>query len=57
MTKTIRRYSFDVEKGSLSDETDWVVVPEGEGQGVPDGLCMDEEDCVWSAKWVRSRSG
>ncbi|MFD1511925.1 SMP-30/gluconolactonase/LRE family protein [Halomarina rubra] len=47
--RTIYRYAYDISTGELSDCETFVEVPEGEG--VPDGLAVDVEGGVWSARW------
>jgi sugar lactone lactonase YvrE len=48
-------YAYDVhpETGALSNRRVWVRVPEEEG--IPDGLTVDSEGCVWSAQWYGSQ--
>jgi sugar lactone lactonase YvrE len=52
-TDTYRRviwaYDYDPVTGSISHQRPFVEVPEGEG--VPDGLAIDSEGCIWSAHW------
>ena len=47
--RTISRFSYDVNTGALSSER--VVVRVAEGDGVPDGMCVDVEGYIWSAHW------
>ena len=47
--RSIYRFTYDVETGNLSDRQIFVVTPIGEG--VPDGLTVDAEGYVWSARW------
>lgn len=47
--KTIYRYSYDLESGAITDRQVWVHSPDE--AGVPDGLAVDAEGCVWSARW------
>ncbi len=42
-------FRYDEETGSLSDQRVFVKIPEGEG--VPDGMTVDVEGYVWSARW------
>ena len=53
LTDTLRRviwaYDFDVETGTISNEKIFARVDEN--VGYPDGLCVDEEGGVWSARW------
>ncbi|HET6569055.1 MAG TPA: SMP-30/gluconolactonase/LRE family protein [Rhodothermales bacterium] len=46
---TIYRYDFDPVTGDVSDRRVFDQVAEGEGS--PDGLTVDAEGCVWSARW------
>ena len=48
-SRTIYRFAYDVETGNLSDRQIFLVTPEGEG--VPDGLTVDAEGYIWSARW------
>jgi D-xylonolactonase len=47
--RTIFRFVYHEETGEIDDRRALVVVPEGEG--VPDGLAVDAEGCLWSARW------
>ncbi len=47
--RTIYKFKYDVETGNLSDRSIHIVTPPGEG--VPDGLTVDAEDYIWSARW------
>ena len=47
--RTIWRYSYDQSSGGLYDREVFVEV--GEGEGKPDGLAVDREGHVWSARW------
>jgi sugar lactone lactonase YvrE len=42
-------YDFDLETGEIGNRRAFAEVPED--AGVPDGLCVDAEGCVWSAHW------
>ncbi len=46
---TIYAYDFDLQKGTISNRRVFVKCPEGEG--FPDGLAVDSEGFVWSARW------
>jgi D-xylono/L-arabinono-1,4-lactonase len=48
----IWRYGFDGESGSLRDGKIFAKVPSESGR--PDGLCMDTEGCIWSARYEGS---
>jgi sugar lactone lactonase YvrE len=47
--RTIYLYEYDRVSGALGKRSVFVRTPEGEG--VPDGLTVDKEGCVWSARW------
>lgn len=47
--RRIYRYAYDRQTGTLSDETILVQVPPGEG--VPDGMTIDRDGTIWSARW------
>ena len=42
-------FDYDMATGALSNQRLWVKVPEGEG--LPDGMTVDAEGHVWSARW------
>lgn len=45
----INAYDFDPETGSLANKQLLIQTPEGEGE--PDGLTVDAEGYIWSARW------
>lgn len=47
--RLIYAYDFDAATGEIENRRTFVHVPEGEG--VPDGLTVDREGFVWSARW------
>lgn len=47
--RTIYRFNYDRTTGNLSDREPYIIIPENEG--VPDGLTVDEEGYIWSARW------
>ena len=47
--RVIYAYDFDPASGLIKNRRPFVQVPEGEG--FPDGLCVDSEGFVWSAHW------
>ena len=49
----ITRWDFDPESGSIVNEQFFVRIPPEEG--APDGLSVDEEGNVWSARWGGAR--
>jgi sugar lactone lactonase YvrE len=46
-------YDFDVAAGDIGNRRVFARVPRS--AGVPDGLCVDVEGCVWSAHWGGAR--
>lgn len=42
-------FDYDLETGKIKDQRMFVTVPESEG--VPDGMTVDKEGCIWSARW------
>lgn len=51
LARTIWRFDYDRATGALSEQRVFVRVPEVEGEGVPDGLTVDAEGHIWSARW------
>ena len=49
----IYAYDYDRETGELSNERTFVETPSGDG--VPDGMTVDADDHVWSARWDGGR--
>jgi L-arabinonolactonase len=47
--KLIYFYDFDAKSGAIENRRIWV--DSTDQPGVPDGLCVDAEGCVWSARW------
>ncbi|MFT4039275.1 MAG: SMP-30/gluconolactonase/LRE family protein [Thermomicrobiales bacterium] len=47
--RTISRYRYDRATGEIAFEAVVVQVPEGEG--VPDGMALDESGDIWSGRW------
>lgn len=52
-TGRVDRFRFDVESGSLGRREVLSEIPRG--LGLPDGLAVDAEGCVWVAVWGSSR--
>lgn len=51
--RVIWKYRWDPASGRITDR---VLFADGsEAPGVPDGLCVDAEGCVWSARWGGSQ--
>ena len=46
---TIYRFDYDRTTGNLSDRQILIEIPESEG--VPDGLTVDSQGYIWSARW------
>jgi sugar lactone lactonase YvrE len=46
----ITGYSYDVDAGCIGPERATVQMRDGD---VPDGLCVDDEGCIWVALWNR----
>lgn len=44
-------FDYDRATGAISNRRVFVRVPDTEGEGKPDGLTVDAEGCVWSARW------
>ena len=47
--RTIYLFDYDEETGTLTNQRVWLKTPEG--AGVPDGMTVDAEGYVWSARW------
>ncbi len=47
--RVIYRYAYDRATGALTDEQ--VFLDTSDQEGVPDGLTIDAEGCLWSARW------
>jgi sugar lactone lactonase YvrE len=47
--RRIYRFDYDEQTGALSNQQVWLQVPEGAGG--PDGMTVDAEGYVWSARW------
>lgn len=48
-TGRVAVFDFDAADGSLHDQRDFVVLPQGVGS--PDGMAIDSEDGIWVALW------
>jgi L-arabinonolactonase len=51
LTRTIYAYDFDASSGSIANRRIFTRVPAVAGEGLPDGLAVDEEGYIWSARW------
>ncbi len=47
--KAIYCYDYDRESGAIANRT--MFVDSQDEQGVPDGLTVDAEGCIWTARW------
>jgi sugar lactone lactonase YvrE len=47
--RTIYLFDYDQTSGAISNQRVFVQTPEGDG--VPDGMTVDAEGYVWSARW------
>ncbi|MGE7935429.1 SMP-30/gluconolactonase/LRE family protein [Bacillus paramycoides] len=52
-TKKVVRYHYDIHTGVISNPTDVITFPENDG--LPDGMTIDEEGCLWIAHWGGSK--
>jgi D-xylono/L-arabinono-1,4-lactonase len=48
-TGTIYRFNYDISSGALSNQEVFLKVPLD--QGYLDGLVVDSQNCIWSARW------
>ena len=51
MAYRVDRFDFDVATGGIADRRPFVVIERG--GGIPDGLAVDDQGCVWVALWGR----
>jgi len=51
--RVIYVYDYDLETSKMSNKQIFVHIKEEDGY--PDGLCLDEEDYIWSAHWAGSK--
>ncbi len=47
--RTIYIFDYDVKTGALTNQRVWLQTPEG--AGVPDGMTVDAQGYIWSARW------
>jgi D-xylonolactonase len=50
-TRCIFAYDYDEASGAIANRRVFVQSPEAEAEGRPDGMTVDAEGCVWSARW------
>lgn len=48
-THTIYAYDYDGETGAITNRRDFLHNPDK--PGVPDGMTVDSEGCIWTARW------
>lgn len=51
--RVIYVYDYDLETSTMSNKQIFVRIKDEDGY--PDGLCLDEEDYIWSAHWAGSK--
>lgn len=49
VTRTIDVYDYDESSGEALNRRPFITLPDG--GGVPDGMAVDAEGCIWSAVW------
>lgn len=49
--RVIYAYDFDPLSGSITNRRVFASIPDAPREGFPDGLAIDEEGCIWSARW------
>ncbi|TRM66189.1 hypothetical protein BD626DRAFT_486977 [Schizophyllum amplum] len=49
--KVIYAYDYDIEAGNISNRRPFIDGAALDLPGMFDGLCVDEEGCIWSAMW------
>ena len=52
MAYRVDAFEYDLATGAISERRPFVVIERG--AGIPDGLAVDEEGCVWVALWGRA---
>ena len=52
LARKIYKFDYDADSGEISNQRIWKEIPPNEG--VPDGLTVDAEGFVWSARWEGS---
>ena len=51
LKKTIYCFDYSEETGEIHNQRVFTRVRDKVGEGIPDGLTVDSEDCIWSARW------
>jgi len=51
MRKVIYRFDYDAATGAVSNQRVFARVPADAAEGLPDGMTVDREGYVWSARW------
>lgn len=49
--REIYLFDYDEETGAITNQRVFARVPQNEGEGGPDGMTVDAEGYVWSARW------
>lgn len=49
--RTIYLFDYDAETGEITNQRPFVTVPDEPDEGKPDGMTVDAEGYVWSARW------
>jgi sugar lactone lactonase YvrE len=49
--RTISAFDFDPSSGAMDHRRIFAQIPNQPGEGVPDGLAIDQEGYIWSARW------
>ncbi|MFO0899148.1 MAG: SMP-30/gluconolactonase/LRE family protein [Pirellulales bacterium] len=49
--KTIWQFDYDQKTGALANQRPFVKVPDRDGEGKPDGMTVDSQGDIWSARW------
>ncbi|MEP7199898.1 MAG: SMP-30/gluconolactonase/LRE family protein [Chloroflexota bacterium] len=53
--RQIYLFDYDERMGDITNQRVFVTVPDAAGEGVPDGMTVDAEGYVWSARWGGSQ--
>ena len=49
--KSVYKFDYVHETGAISNQEVFVTF-DGEDMGVPDGMCIDNDGCIWVAQWA-----